>query len=213
MVIIVPIRAAPERHDSPETPGEIVAGMRIDGLELPQCYPRQHCHQVYVAFHQSQEQRGPDGAEAQQESLPGTGVLGCQPEGRGVLVVDAVDGAVERPPVHGAMQPVVVCVFEEEEGDYLCGESAEVREGGGEAQAAEFHHWVEEDDEGELDDEVDEEDVFRAGPLLYCGRRRLLVLDLVFEEDAGEGVGDDPGETAAEVDDFVGEEGDYSCVS
>jgi hypothetical protein len=72
---------------------------------------------------------------------------------------------------------------------------------------------VEEDDEGELDDEVDEEDVFRAGPLLYCGRRRLLVLDLVFEEDAGEGVGDDPGETAAEVDDFVGEEGDYSCVS
>lgn len=107
----------------------------------------------------------------------------------------------------------MVCVFEEEECDYLCGEGAEVREGGGEAQAAEFHHWVEEDDEGELDDEVDEEDVLCAGPLFCCGWRRFLVLDLVFEEDAGEGVGDDPGERAAEVDDFVGEEGDDSCIS
>jgi hypothetical protein len=110
------------------------------------------------------------------------------------------------------MQPVVVCVFEEEEGDCLGGEGAEVWEWGGEAQAAEFHHGVEEDDEGELDDEVDEEDVLCAGPLLCCGWRRFLVLDLVFEEDAGEGVGDDPGETAAEVDDFVGEEGDNSYI-
>jgi hypothetical protein len=70
---------------------------------------------------------------------------------------------------------------------------------------------VEEDDERELDNEVDEEDVLCAGPLFCCGRRRFLILDLVFEEDAGEGVGDDPGETAAEVDDFVGEEGDDSC--
>jgi hypothetical protein len=70
---------------------------------------------------------------------------------------------------------------------------------------------VEEDDERELDDEVDEEDVLCAGPLFCCGWRRFLILDLVFEEDAGQGIGDYPGETAAEVDDFVGEEGDDSC--
>jgi len=33
-----------------------------------------------------------------------------------------------------------------------------------------------------------------------------LVLDFVFEEDGGEGIGDDPGEAAGEVDYFVGPE-------
>lgn len=35
-----------------------------------------------------------------------------------------------------------------------------------------------------------------------------MILDFVAAEDAGEGVGDDPGQTPAEVDEFVGDESD-----
>lgn len=51
MVIIMPIRTAPERHNPPQTPREIVPRVRVDGLELPQRHPRQHRHQMHVAVH------------------------------------------------------------------------------------------------------------------------------------------------------------------
>ena len=210
VVVIMPVRATPERDNATQTPRKVIARVSIDGLELTQRDPSQDRHKMHIIPQQTKHQGGTDGTKPQKQRLPGTSILSSQAEGGSILVVDTVDGAVERPPVHGAVQPVVVSILDEEEGDDLGGEGAEVREGDGEAEAAEFHHGVEEDDEGHFDDEVDEEDVFGAGPLLGGGGGGLLVLDLVFHEDAGEGVGDDPGEAAAEVDDFVEEEGDDS---
>ena len=71
--------------------------------------------------------------------------------------------------------------------------------------SAVFGHWVEEPDLGQLDGEVREEDEFRAVPLL-SGGGDFLPLNLVLVE-VGDAVDYYPGDTAAEVDDFVHHEG------
>lgn len=162
---------------------------------------------MHIACDPPVDQRRHNGSTAQEHGFPGTGVFGSEPEGGGVLMVDAVHGAVQRTPVHGTMQPVVVGVLDEEPEEYLRDHRAETGEGSVEADTEELHHGVEEDDHGQLDDEMDQEDVLDAVPLVGS-RRHLLVLDLVLEEQAGEGVDDGPGDAATEVDEFVGEEGD-----
>lgn len=209
MMIIMEISATPQRHPTPQTPRKVIAGMRIDRLKLTQRHPHQHRDQMHIPSDPTVDQRWDDRAQTQEHGLPRTGVFGGQAEGGGVLVVDAVDAAVQRAPVHGAMEPVVVGVFEEEPEEDVRDHGAAAWEGDVEADAEDLHHGVEEDDHGEFDDEVNQEDVANAVPLVG-GRGHFLVLDLVFEKDAGKGVGDGPGDTSAEVDEFVSYEGEYA---
>lgn len=164
----MPVGASPDGENPAQTPRKVIPGMRIDRLHLTQRHPHQYRHQMHIASEISQNKRRPNGPEPEQQRLPGTRVFRRQAERRGVLVVHAMDAAIQRAPVEGAVQPVVVCVFDEEEHEELGGEGLCGGEGEAVLQAAEVHHRVEEDDQGELDDEVDGQDVFDAGPLV-CG--------------------------------------------
>lgn len=68
------------------------------------------------------EDWGANGAETEDHNLDGGGVLGGHAEGGGVLVVDLVNVLVERAPVQGAVEPIVPCVFEDEENSDLVGD-------------------------------------------------------------------------------------------
>lgn len=166
MVVVVPVRTPPERNYASQAPWKVIPRMRIDRLQLPQGHPRQHCYQVYISHEVAKNKRRADRAETQEEGLRRTGIFSCQPERRSVLVVNTVDGPVEWAPMHGSVQPVVVCVFDDEEERDLCGEKRELGEGECVLDVAEFHHRMEEDDQWQLDDEVNGEDVLDACPLV-----------------------------------------------
>lgn len=70
--------------------------------------------------------------------------------------------------MHGAVHPVMPCIFEDEEDSYLVGDGDEGGEGNVGSHAEVFGHWVEEVDLREFDCEVGEEDKFCAGPLFGC---------------------------------------------
>lgn len=120
--------------------------MRIDSLQLTQGHPRQHRYQMHVIRYITEKKRGADRAETQEERLRRAGIFGSQAEWRGILMVDAVDGTIKWAPVHGSVQPVVVCVFNDEKERDLRRDDREPGEGECVVDSAEFHHWVEEDD-------------------------------------------------------------------
>jgi hypothetical protein len=229
MVNIMMLSTRPERQEVVQRPGELVSGVCIDSLEKTAHDPEVHSQDVQIASDSAPCDRTEDCAGAQDHDFDGRGVLGCQTEGGGVVVMDLVDGAVERAPVHGAVGPVVPGVLDDEEDGDVHGDLPHGGEGDAGVHAEEDGHGVEDPDLGELDGEVGEEDHFGAVPLLCDGgdfalERCVLVrcdggrgccgadeggaygLDLVFVE-VGHAVDDDPGEGAAEVDEFVHHEG------
>lgn len=119
--------------------------MRIDSLQLTQGHPGQHRYQMHIVRYITQKKRGADRAETQEERLRRASILGSQAEWRGILVVDAVDGTIKWAPVHGSMQPVMVCVFNDEKERDLRSDYRELGEGKCVMDTAEFHHRVEED--------------------------------------------------------------------
>lgn len=168
------IGASPERQEMMQGPGELKAGMRVDGLEQAEHDPDVHGQDVQVLGDGAPEDGGADRAEAEQHDLDRAGVLGREAEGGRVLVVDLVDVLVQRAPVQGAVQPVVPRVLEHEEDGDLVGHGEEGGEGDGGCQAEVLGHRVEEPDLGELDGEVGEEDELGAVPLFFGGWDFLL---------------------------------------
>lgn len=152
--------------------------MRVDGLELTQSHPGQHSHQMHFAGKVAQNQRGSNRAQAKKHGLPRAGVLGRQPKRRGILVVHPVNGTIQRAPVKGTMEPVVVCIFNEEEDCDLNGEGLEVGERKGVFETEEFHHRVEQNDHGHFHNEVDSKNIFHTAPLFLCRWGCLFVLNL-----------------------------------
>jgi hypothetical protein len=88
--------------------------------------------------------------------------------------VDLVDVLVQRTPVHGAVHPVVPCVFKNKEDCDLVGHGEERWEGDGSLETAVLRHGMEEPDLREFDGEVRDEDELCALPLFSCGRDLLL---------------------------------------
>jgi hypothetical protein len=76
--------------------------------------------------------------------------------------------------VHGAVDPVVPGILENEEDGNLEGHLIDTRERNGVAEAEELAHGVEEPDLRELDGEVGEEDEEGALPLFPCSRDLIL---------------------------------------
>lgn len=128
-------------------------------------------------------------------------VLGGETKRRGVLVVDLVDGLVERAPVQCAVHPVVPCILQNKEDCDLVGHGGPRWERDARIHTAGLRHWVEEPDLGQFDCEMDEENEFGAGPL-FCESRDLLPLNFVLVE-VGDARDNNPGETPAKVDDLV----------
>ena len=169
VVDVVVLGARPERQEVVQGPGELVAGVRVDGLEEAAHDPEVHGQDVQVAGDGAPGDGAEDRAGAEDHDFDGGGVLGGEAEGGGVVVVDLVDGAVERAPVHGAVGPVVPGVLDDEEDGDVHGHLPERGEGHARVHAEEDGHGVEDPDLGELDGEVGEEDHFRAVPLLGGG--------------------------------------------
>lgn len=119
MMGIMVVSTGPKRQEMVQGPGKLVAGMRIDGLEQPRHDPEIHGQDVQIACEGAPEDGAADGAEAEHQDFDRGGVFCGESKGRGVLVVDFVDVFVEEGPgVHGAVRPVVPCVFhDEEDGD------------------------------------------------------------------------------------------------
>lgn len=169
VVDVVVLRAGPERQDVVQAPGELVAAVRIHRLQQPQHDPRLHREEVQVARQVHPQQRRPRGAQPQHQHLDRGCVLGRQPKGRRVRVVQLVDRSVQRRVVHQPVRPVVPRVLEHEEDGDVQRNLPGRREGHVKRHAAVDGHGVEHPDLGQLDGEVAQEDQPRAVKLLLDG--------------------------------------------
>jgi hypothetical protein len=226
VVHIVVLGASPERKEVVQAPRELVAAVRINGLEYTDGDPGVHGENVEVLGDGTPEDGAADGSEAQDHDFNGRGVLGGDAEGSRVLVVNLVDVLVqERACVHEAMRPVVPGIFHDEENGDLVGHLEERRERNRCREAEVLAHRVEEPDLGEFDGKVGEEDEERALELLpgggdfvlcavsfgrACGGDTTYRLDLVTPEH-GQAVDDDPGQCAPKVKGLVNDKGHDAC--
>lgn len=174
MMNIMMISACPERQEMVQRPRELVSRVRIDSLEEPQHDPYVHGQDVQILGDGAPDDRAANCAEAEEKHLDRASVFGGQAKRRRVLVVDLVDHLVEARGVQGAVQPVVPCVFHDEEDGDLVGHGEEGGEGHSGGEAAELGERVEEPDLGEFDCEVGEEDELSAVPLFGNGGEFLL---------------------------------------
>lgn len=190
-----------EGQEVVQAPGEVVAAVGVDGLEEAQGDPDVHGHDVEVTADQRPDDGDEDGARAKDHGLDGGGVLCGEAKRRRILVMDLVDVPVEGADVQRAVEPVVPGILEDEEQGDLESHGGPGREGDAGLHSAGDGHGMEEPDLGQLDGEMAEEDELGAAPLLGEGWH-FLALNLVLVE-VGDAVDDDPGETAAEVDNLV----------
>ena len=92
--------------------------MCINGLEETQDDPDVHGDEVQVTSDRDPENRRADDANTQQHNLDRGGVLSRKAKWCRIGVVQLVDCAVKRTVVQRAVEPVMPCVFhDEEDGD------------------------------------------------------------------------------------------------
>lgn len=108
-----------------QAPREIIAAMRVDGLEEAKDDPDVHREDVKIARDCTPQDGNADGTDAQDHDFDRRSVFRGQAEGRRVLVVDLVDVLVERTPMQRPVRPVVPSVFEHEEDGDLVGHGEE----------------------------------------------------------------------------------------
>ena len=154
MVNVVVLGTSPEGKEVVKRPGELVAGVCIDGLEEAEDDPDVHGQDVKVLGDGAPDDRDTDGTETQAHDFNRRGVLGSETEGSGVLVMDLVDGLVEGTPVESAVHPVVPCVLKDEEDSDLVGHLPDGREWNLGAEAEELSHGVEEPGEANVSNVV-----------------------------------------------------------
>ncbi|RUP45203.1 hypothetical protein BC936DRAFT_148494 [Jimgerdemannia flammicorona] len=120
-MVVVVLRSGPEWDNVVEGPGEVVAGVGVDGLEEAQDDPGEHGDDMEVARDQDPNDWEAHSAHAQHDCFDRVRVLGCYAKGRRVLVVLLVDVLVDRTIVQGAVRPIMIKVFEKEEDPDLIG--------------------------------------------------------------------------------------------
>lgn len=114
VVVVVVIRTRPERHPVVQTDGEVVARVRIHGLEETEQNPNVHGDDVQVLGVGAKHERTANGTEAENQNLKWVRILSGQTERRRVLVVHLVNVLVQRTPVHQTVDPVVEGVLKHE---------------------------------------------------------------------------------------------------
>lgn len=124
VMVVMMLSTGPEWDPVMKRPREIVAGVRVDGLEETEDDPEQHGRQVKIplwahleneAGSQMIKERASDSAEAEDHGLDGVGILSSDTKRGCVFVVDLVDLLVERRPVHETVHMVVVKVLKDKE--------------------------------------------------------------------------------------------------
>jgi hypothetical protein len=107
VVEVVMLGTRPEGDDVVQRPGEVVARVRVDGLEKAEDDPEVDGDDVEVLGEVAVDEGAENGACAEDENLSGMGVFSGKTEGRRVLVMDLVDVSVQRAVVEG----LVGCKF------------------------------------------------------------------------------------------------------
>lgn len=194
MMGIVVIRTRPEGDNVVKTPGELVAGMRVDGLEETADDPEVHGKDVKVLCNGAPDDRCSDCAETKHHDFDRRSVFCGQTKWCRVLVVNFVDHLVEGTPVETAVRPVVPCVFDDEEDGDLVDHLVKGRKGNVGLKTCVLSERVEEPctmsaqslqsrslesnipDLWKLDSKVTEQYKFGAVPLFSSRRDFLLYL-------------------------------------
>ena len=199
------VGAGPERQEMVQAPWELVAAVRIDGLEQTAHDPDVHGQDVQLAGTQNPQDRDTDCSGTEEHDFDWGSIFSSQTKRRRVRVVDLMDVLVQWTPMQCAMEPIMPSILQYEKDADMEEHSRPMGERNASFHSAEFGRGVEEPDLGQLDGEVGEEDEFRAVPLLGGGGD-FLPLNLVLVE-VGDLADYDPGNAAAEVDDLVHDEG------
>lgn len=126
-----------------QAPGEFVAAVSINSLEQAQDYPDVHSQDVEITGESTPHNRAENGSESKKHDLNWRGVFCGQTEGSGVLVVDLVNGFVERTPVKSAVKEVVPCILHNEEDCDLVGHRPDGWEGNRGSETEVLSHGVE----------------------------------------------------------------------
>lgn len=174
VVHIVVFGASPDGQEVSQAPGEVVAGVGIDGLEKTENNPDVHSEQVEIARDGDPEDRATNGSKGEDHNLDRRGVLGGEAEGRGVGMVQLVNVLVQRTVVQQAVGPVVPCVLQNEEDGNLVGHLEQAGERYAVVHAEEGSNGVEQPDLGKLNGDVGQENKGGAIELFSPSRYFLL---------------------------------------
>ena len=93
--------------------------MCVDGLEQSEGDPDADREQMQVSSKVTPDDRNANSAEPKEHDLDRMGVFCSQPEWCCISVMLLVDDSVEGPVVDTSVEPVVPCVFQEEEDRHL----------------------------------------------------------------------------------------------
>lgn len=202
VMMVMKVCATVEWEPAVERPGEVVAGMTLNGL---------HAAEGEVGV-KSEEMRGDEigageGGGTEEDDLERVCVLCGDAERGGVVMMDRVDGLVEIGGVECAVTPIEDKVLDEEEDEDLeedGGDGGEGVQGVGAVDVVE--DWVGDEDDREDEEEVVEQDAAEAvglqrGGVLFVG------LDFVAAE-IGNLVGEEEGEVGGPVKEFMNEKCD-----
>jgi hypothetical protein len=91
MVHVMVLSTGPEGQEMVQTPGELVAAVRIDGLEQAKHDPNVHGENVQVLGDGAPDDRNANGSESKNHDLNRRGIFSSQAEWSRILVVDLVD--------------------------------------------------------------------------------------------------------------------------
>lgn len=141
---VVVISTSPEGKEVVQTPGELVAAVGINGLEQAQDNPDVHGQDVQVPSERTPRNGAPHGSEAQDHDLDRRRVFRSQTKRCRVLMVDFVNGLVERTPVKSTVREVVPGILHHEKDGDLIGHGPHGGEGNGGGETEELSHRVEE---------------------------------------------------------------------
>lgn len=138
------VGTSPERQKVMQAPGEFVAAVSINRLKETKNNPDIHGQDMEIARESTPSDGAPDSSESEQHDFNGGSVFCSQTKRRGVLVVNFVDGFVERTPVESTVKEIMPGIFHHEENGNLIGHGPERREGNGGSEAEILSHRVEE---------------------------------------------------------------------
>jgi hypothetical protein len=192
---------SPDGEDVAQTPGEVVAAVRVDSLEKTEDDPGVHGEEVELASNSKEDNGASNDTNSEESSFDRRSILSGETERSGVGVVHLVDGLVEGTVVQSTVEPIVPSIFHyEAEGD-LESHLPYGRERHTVVHAQVCSDGVEEPDLREFGGEVADENNGGAVPLLLEGGN-LLLLDSELLE-VRDVVHQHEGNAATKVDNLV----------
>ena len=171
---VVPVSSTPEGQEAPHAPGKVVAAVGIDCLEETRHNPQIHGDEVKISRQIHPECWGTDSAQAEEHGLDRRRILRRKSEWRAIVVVQLVDGLIERAVVQGSVEEVVPGILHDEEDTNLKNNLPPGREWHAIVEAPVCCQGMEEPNLGKLDGDVAEKNDAGAVKLVVPGRHLCL---------------------------------------